>query len=68
MGDAPSSAHLRLADMIDVSIKAGDRCTVNRHANGNPVRVMAVAEGYAMVRYPGCSPFIEPVKDLRRLT
>lgn len=27
-------------------------------------RVMAVAEGYAMLRYPHCAPFIASVKDL----
>ena len=49
-------------------IKRGDRCAVNRHMNGNPVRVMAVAEGYAMVRYPRCIPFIEAVADLTKLS
>ena len=29
------------------------------------VRVMARAEGYAMVRFPGAMPFVAPEKDLR---
>lgn len=29
------------------------------------VRVMAVADGWAMVRYSGCSPFALPLKSLR---
>jgi len=48
-------------------IKRGDRCIVNRHAhhaNVKPARIMAIAEGYAMLRYPGCSPFIEPLNGL----
>lgn len=28
------------------------------------VRVMAVAEGYAMVRRKGCMPYVAPVKEL----
>ena len=28
------------------------------------VRVMAVAEGYAMVRRPGCAPYVANMKDL----
>lgn len=29
------------------------------------VRIMAEAEGYAMVRFPGCMPFIIPTKELK---
>jgi hypothetical protein len=29
-------------------------------------RVMAIAEGYAMVRFPRCMPFVESVKNLER--
>lgn len=29
-------------------------------------RVIAIAEGYAMVRFKGCMPFIVPTKDLER--
>lgn len=49
-------------------IQPGGYCTVNRHTNGKPVRVMAVAEGYAMVRYPGYQPFIEPINGLNKPT
>ena len=31
---------------------------------GQEARVMAAAEGYAMMRFKGCSPFVEYVKDL----
>jgi hypothetical protein len=33
----------------------------------NEVRVMAFAEGYAMVRYKGCTPFAVPEKNLEIL-
>ncbi len=29
-----------------------------------PVRVMAVAEGYALVRHKGCMPFVLPTKRM----
>jgi len=32
-------------------------------AGQRPVRVMAVADGYVMVRYPGAVPFIKSVKE-----
>ena len=48
-------------------LKRGDRCTVNRHTNGNAVRVMAVEWGYAMVRYPHGDPFIEPLSGLQKV-
>ncbi len=28
------------------------------------VRVMAIAEGYAMVRQKGCIPYVAPLKEL----
>jgi hypothetical protein len=28
-----------------------------------PVTFIAAAEGYAMIRRPGCAPFVVPVKD-----
>ena len=31
----------------------------------DPVRIMALTEGYAMVRYKGAMPFVVPVKRLR---
>ena len=30
------------------------------------VRVMAIAEGYAMVRRKGCMPFVCRIKDLKQ--
>lgn len=54
--------------MNETDWKRGDRCTVvgRRQLPGLPMvaRVMAVAEGYAMLRYPHCAPFIASVKDL----
>lgn len=32
--------------------------------DGNPVRLMTVCEGYAMMRRPGAVPFLFPAKDL----
>ncbi len=46
---------------------AGDRVTVRHHSHGMQGRIMAVAEGYAMVRYKNASPFIAAVKDLTRV-
>lgn len=46
-------------------IREGDRCTYVGHTHGNVARVMAVAEGYALMRYPRCGPFVAPVRDLR---
>jgi hypothetical protein len=31
-----------------------------------PMRVMAVVDGYAMCRRPGCMPFVRAVSDFRR--
>lgn len=48
------------------ALKAGDRCTVKRHEHyGSVARIMAVAEGYAMLRYPKAMPFVVPVSELR---
>ena len=33
--------------------------------NLGPVRIMAVAEGYAMVRRPRCYPFVIALKELK---
>lgn len=47
--------------------KRGDKVTI--HGSDPYVfRVMAVADGYAMLRYPHCAPFVEPVKSLRVAT
>lgn len=48
--------------------QAGDRCTISGHTRGWVARVLAVAEGYAMVRYSRAAPFIAPVDTLRPLT
>lgn len=32
------------------------------HDHIGPIRVMVVHDGYAMVRRPGCMPWVEPVK------
>lgn len=59
-------------EMSDNVIRAGDRCTVKRHRDERTsisriARVMAVAEGYAMVRYSRAMPFVEPIKELTRV-
>lgn len=58
--------------MSDNVIRAGDRCTVKRHRDERTgitriVRVMAVAEGYAIVRYPRAMPFVEHIKELTKI-
>ena len=30
------------------------------------VRIMVIAEGYAMIRCKGCAPFVESVKNLEK--
>lgn len=32
--------------------------------NGGEYRIMAIAEGYVMLRRKGCAPFIESKKDI----
>lgn len=57
--------------METAPINAGDRCIVNDHAATEDVtrvaRVMAVAEGYAMVRYPRAMPFVAALKELSKV-
>jgi len=45
----------------------GDDVQISRHDHGRTGRIMALAEGYAMVRYKGCAPFIASVKELTRV-
>jgi len=46
-------------------IKAGDRVFYgDQEFDGGMVRVMSIAEGWAMVRRKGCMPFCIMVKDL----
>ena len=40
------------------------RYYVAGHPRNGTVRVMAVAEGWAMVRFKGCMPFVVRVSDL----
>ena len=49
---------------MSAPVKVGDKFRLDQHNHGMTARVMAVAEGYAMVRYPRCTPFIVPVKEL----
>lgn len=57
--------------METAPINPGDSCIVNRHAATEDVarvaRVMAVAEGYAMVRYPRAVPFVVALKELSKI-
>ncbi len=45
-------------------MKRGD--TFPHPSDGGEVRVMAVADGYAMCRRPGCAPFVVAVSDIKR--
>jgi hypothetical protein len=46
----------------ETKVKAGQIWL--REGSKLPIRVMAVAEGWAMVRYKGCTPFAMYIKDL----
>jgi hypothetical protein len=46
------------------TIQVGDWVTVEHHGHSKVARVMALAEGYAMLCYPRCAPFLEQVEDL----
>jgi hypothetical protein len=58
-------------------IKVGDICTFmiehcDRHGKrsytvSNRVKVMAVVDKYAMVRFKGCTPFVKRLKELELL-
>lgn len=56
--DDPMTRRVPLND----GVKAGQIWL--RNESLTPIRVMAVAEGYAMVCYKGCSPFVMYIKDL----
>jgi hypothetical protein len=45
--------------------KRGDRVQALTEDVDPPFRVMAVADGYAMLRRPGRMPFAAPLSDLR---
>lgn len=58
--------------MSEPIIARGSRVTVadqhvfpGGHVPERAARVMAVADGYAMCRYPRCNPFVEPLKNLQ---
>jgi hypothetical protein len=46
------------------TIKIGDQVAVEHDGHSTVARVMAVAEGYAMLCYPRSAPFLEQVADL----
>ncbi len=45
-------------------MKVGDRCHVARYGDQITARVIAIAEGYALLRYSHFAPFVEAVCDL----
>lgn len=47
-----------------MNIERGDEITWKGYER---VKVMAVADGYAMLRRPSCMPFIKSLKDLEKL-
>lgn len=47
--------------------KVGSRCLIPSHSHGMVARIMAIAEGYAMLRYPRCMPFVYSLKDLKEI-
>lgn len=55
--------------MTNDPIKVGEHVYIDHplhYAFGQTVRVMAIADKYAMVRYKGAMPFTVPVKELTR--
>jgi hypothetical protein len=48
--------------------RAGDTAEIGEPTDPGwkAVKVMAVADGYAMVRIPYCVPFVAVLRDLRR--
>lgn len=51
-----------MSENSKITIKAGDRVPYKR----GTLKIMAIAEGYAMVRYPRAMVFCLPVKELER--
>jgi len=52
-----------------MDIKVGDKVTIKSHAGYSTApdaRVMAIAEGYAMVRYPRAMPCVYRLKELSK--
>lgn len=44
-------------------VQVGDKFHVNNYWHGETyVKVLAIAEGYVMARYRGCSPFCDTIK------
>lgn len=56
--------HVNRKGMYHIGHPARLEAPANPHYNGYPVRIMAIAEGYAMVRRKGCMPFVVQVKQL----
>lgn len=56
-----SQAHERLIQPGQVWLRPVGEPEVSREVEA---RVMAVADGYAMVRHKGCMPFAVAVKDM----
>lgn len=55
------------AAVPDTAFRRGDHCTVERHGHQRVARIMAVADGYAMLRYPQAVPFVKPLSCLRKI-
>lgn len=49
---------------MSLDIKRGDHVRYPAHTHRLVAQVMAVADGYAMLRYPRCAPFIARVIEL----
>ena len=41
-------------------VRLGDRSWIEKRT----VKLMAVKDNYAMVRYPGCMPYVAPLKEI----
>jgi hypothetical protein len=57
----------RFSDAISREMDATvGRQFVRMNKQGGVVRVMAHAEGYLMMRHPGCAPFLVHWRDFRK--
>ena len=60
-----SKAHGRMVLVGQVWEVRIPMCEPYARQEPRPMRVMAVAEGYAMCRFPGAMPFVEPIAKWR---
>ena len=63
-GKSAKAIHVHTRQEMNVGAVVGTDPLWREEKVFRSVRVMAVAEGYAMVRRPGCMPYVCPLSDL----